>query len=62
MTKCTVFYISNFKDAKVQDVISKHLIKTVGTEIVSEMLKLIADEQMIQVNDEHLNTDVLKKA
>ena len=46
-----------FTDNKVQDLLSKHLIKTVCSEVANEMVRLIAEEQMIQCGDD-LNTDV----
>jgi hypothetical protein len=49
-------------DTKIHDLLSKHLIKTVSSEIVNEMLRILAEEQMIQVaNEENLNTEVKKK-
>ncbi|RNA34867.1 E3 UFM1- ligase 1 [Brachionus plicatilis] len=46
-----------FTNQKVQDQLNKHLLKTSCSEITNEMLKFIANEQMIQVNEENLNTE-----
>jgi hypothetical protein len=38
--------------------LSKHLIKTTLSEILNEMLKFIAAEQLITISEENLNNDV----
>ena len=38
--------------------LSKHLIKTVSSEISNEMLKIVSEEQMIEISEENLNTEV----
>ncbi|CAF0946717.1 unnamed protein product [Brachionus calyciflorus] len=50
-----------FTDAKVQETLNKHLVKTSCSEITNEMLKFIATEQMLQINDENLNPDSRSK-
>lgn len=54
-------YLSNitrFKDAKVQDAISKHLIKTVCSEVTNDMVRFIAFEQLQQLQSESLSNEV----
>ena len=45
-------------DPKIQDILSKHLIKTVCSEITNEMLKFIASEQMINIAENNLTSEV----
>lgn len=44
-------------DSKTQDTLNKHLIKTVYSEMVNEMVKSIANEHMISYKDENFTAD-----
>ena len=46
------------KDAKTQDLLNKHLIKSTLNEIANEMIKFLASEQMIQFNEENFTGEV----
>jgi hypothetical protein len=52
--KYNIFY----SDQKIQDILSKHLIKTVCSEITNEMLRFISSEQMINLAENNLTIEV----
>merc|ERR1719468_132711 len=53
--------LKSFSDAKTQDILSKHLIKTIYSEIFNDMVKFIANEQMISYKEENFNNDTRQK-
>jgi hypothetical protein len=48
-----------YLDVKVQETLTKHLIKSICNEIINDMLRFIASEQMLTLNDESLTNDVI---
>jgi hypothetical protein len=50
--------VKTFPDPKTQDALNKHLIKTSFSDMVNDMVKFIANENMIQYKEESLNGDV----
>lgn len=53
--------LKSMNDPKVQEMISKHLIKTICTDIVNDMLRFLGHEQMIAFNEDNMTSEVRTK-